>query len=254
MSFWSSLAGIAASFIPGVGAIAGPLVSAGLSKIGGGSSPFSVGPGGTTTPQANALATQNLLNSQLASNTGFGQVGKAAEDFATPENYYRSILSGNTADTTQALAPQIQAIQDRLNEALKTSSTLDPRGGGRASTLFSLPNQANTQITNLYNTARPAAAASLTDIGSREGSLGTGLISAGNSATGQGLANNLLSQQAQYGQSKDLGSAIGNIINGLNLGSIFKSSTPAAIPLPTASSTDTRRDANSVLSNAGFGF
>ncbi len=230
MSIWGTLAGIASSFIPGVGPLIAPLVSGGINALTSG------GSGGTSNPQANQLAAQNLTNVQqesaygkTAADSGFGQIQQASDTLNQPRSYFQSILNGDRANTTQTLAPQIQQIQQSMNERLNAGSTLDARGGGRASSLFSLPTQATSQINNLYNTARPAAATALTDIASRQGMLGTSLLNSSNGfyggsngATGSGLNNGLLTDQQRFDQSKQQGQAFGNIASGTNWGKIFK--------------------------------
>jgi len=247
MSIWGSLAGIASSLtslIPGVGPFIAPILSPLVGSVVNGLTDKG---GGTTQDQSTALAKQNLLNSQQqgdyakkAADLGFGQFQTANDTLAGPKGYFQSILNGDRANTTQTLAPQIADIQQRLNTALTTGSTLNARGGGRASTLAGLPSQATTQINNLYDTARPAAATSLTDIGSREGSLAgslmggsNGFYSGSNSATGTGLNNNLLTNQQKFDQAKQEGAAFGKIadsIKGTDWGSIFKKA-PASLPV-----------------------
>ena len=233
--------------MPFLAPVAGPLIGLGGSLLG---KLFGGGPGGTSSPQANQLATQNLANAQqgaslakTTSDTGLGLVNNAADTLNGPKSYFQSILGGDRANTTQTLAPQIAQIQQALQQALTTGSTLNARGGGRASTLASLPSTATTQINNLYDTARPAAATSLADIGSRIGSLGSStlgtapsFLSGSNSATGSGMANDLLRNQQSFQQSSQLGNSIGGILKGVNWGNIFKRTPSAAAPLPQTSS------------------
>lgn len=233
MSIWGTLAGVAASFIPGVGPLIAPLVGSAINGL------TDKGPGGTTNNQANSLATQNLANAQQGSDLakrsadqGFGLVQSASDTLNQPKNYFQSILNGDRANTTQTLAPQIAQIQQSLQQALTTGSTLNARGGGRASTLAGLPSQATTQINNLYDTARPAAATSLMDIGTREGALGTGVLgsspgflSSSNSANATGLKNSLDRDAQSFDQSKQQGAAFGKLADGLkgvDWGKIFK--------------------------------
>ena len=259
MSIWGTLAGIASSFIPGVGPIIAPLVGGAVNSLTSGSGVSGPnggltgggGPGGTTPGQANSLASQNLFNSQLSA--GFGKTAGdmgisnfqgASDTLSQPRNYFQSILNGDRANTTQTLAPQIAQIQQMLNQRLAAGSTLNARGGGRASSLFDAPSTATTAINNLYDTARPAAATALSDIATRQGALGSSLLgNAGqfygnaNTANSLGLNNQLDANKLSFDQSKATGSGLSNILTGLkgtDWGSLFKK-TPAAAPLPSQS-------------------
>ncbi len=221
-----------------------PVVGAAAGKLFGGS------PGGTSSSQSNTLAAQNLANAKQASDlatqtsgTGLGLVNNASDTLNQPKSYFQSILNGDRANTTQTLAPQIAQIQQALQQALTTGSTLNARGGGRASTLAALPSQATTQINNLYDTARPQAATSLAQIGGQLGSLGTGVLGnsssflgASNSSNLGGMANDLLRNQQSFDQSSKLGNSIGGILKGVNWGNIFKGGSGSPAPLPVGGS------------------
>lgn len=126
-------------------------------------------------------------NSSL--NTGMQYLNSFSNTLAAPTNYFQNLLSGNKAQTTAALAPDINRINDQNTGTLQSTSTLTPRGGGRSSTLFNLPFAGTTQTAGLYNGARAGAAQGLTGIAGEQGQVGT--------QTGT-LGANLLNTGANY--------------------------------------------------------
>jgi hypothetical protein len=134
--------------------------------------------------QANNLLNYNAQtasrNSGTALNTGLNYLNQFSNNLQGPTNYFQSLLSGNQAQSTAALAPNINQIQGQQNQALQSASNLSPRGGGRSSTLFNLPFQAASQISGLYNSLRPQAAQGLESIAGMEGNMGSNLVDIAN--------------------------------------------------------------------------
>ena len=130
---------------------------------------------------------ENSLDKSLsAGTTALGQQGKdlgtTSSSLLNPAaSYWLSLLSENPAETSAALAPDIARIRGSEASVLNSASTLAPRGGGRGTTLFGTPLQAETQTQGLYNAARPAAAQAA-------GSLGTATA---------GLSQNAFAQMIQ---------------------------------------------------------
>lgn len=152
----------------------------------------------SATPQVTNATNQG--NSAL--NTGMQYLNSFSNSLAAPTNYFQSLLSGNKAQSTAALAPDISRIQDQTQGALQSTSTLTPRGGGRSSTLFNLPYAASSGVSSLYNGQRAGAAQGLTNIAGAEGQVAEGE---------QGIGTNLLNTGANYlnagtTASNDLGS------------------------------------------------
>ena len=116
-------------------------------------------------------------------------------------NWFQSMLSGNQANTTAALAPDINRIRDQNNQTLTAASTLAPRGGGRESMLFDLPFKTTSQTSGLYNASRPAAAANLANLAGEYGSIGVGTGGLGASLfnTGVGALNAGTEAAGKYG-------------------------------------------------------
>lgn len=172
---------------------------------------FGAGPNSTQ----KAANTQLLNTSQNASNTGMGFLSNASTAFQAPTSYYSSILSGNPADVSGALAPQISQLNAGYAQGRNQVDQFAPMGGGRSSVMANLPFQKASAITNLISQARQAAAQGLTGIAGTEGGLGTNLLS-----VGTGAASNLgdlstRQQQFSYQAGSNIGSALGALIAGL---------------------------------------
>jgi len=125
---------------------------------------------------------------QLGSNTGleagYGNnlVNLGTQNTNSAGNFFRTLLNGNQANTTAMLQPDINRIQGANQEALQAATTLMPRGGGRSSTLFSLPFQTNQGIQSLYNQARTGGANALGQLGLGQANAGTSLFNSSNQA------------------------------------------------------------------------
>ena len=119
----------------------------------------------------------NSLDKSMRSGTNaLGQQGAAlgstsAGLLAPASQYWMGLLSGNPAQTTAALAPDISRIRGSEASVMNSASTLAPRGGGRGTTLFNAPLQAETQTQGAFNAARPAAAAAAGQLGVQTGGL-----------------------------------------------------------------------------------
>lgn len=100
------------------------------------------------------------------------ELGQMSSGLLNPASqYWMSILSGNPAQTSAALAPDISRIRGGEASVLNSASTLAPRGGGRGTTLFGTPLQAETQTQGLFNGMRPQAAAQAGQLGMQTGAL-----------------------------------------------------------------------------------
>ena len=170
---------------------------------------------------------------------GMGFLNDARNAYQAPQNYFQGLLSGNQAQTTSALAPDINRIQGQTQQALQNTSNLSARGGGRSGTLFNLPFQSQSNISGLYNQLRPQAAQGLMGVGQGLGQLGAqtgalglgmgglGLGAGGLGANYMGLGNQAAGtmfgagtqqqlQQTQAGQG--LGSLFSSVLSGLGGG------------------------------------
>ncbi len=208
-----------------------PALIGAAGSIGGGLLGRKAGSFNPTQSQASNLLNYNAENASPFAK-GFGQTGmnflnQARSTLAGPQNYFQQLLSGNSAATSQALAPDINRIRQQNQGILQSTNSLAPRGAGRSGALFNLPFQNSANVSGLFNQARPAAAQGLTGIGGLlgqlglgSGSLGANYFNTGTNAAGLlGNMGNILQQQ-----QNQAGGAFGGLLGGLGnqLGGILK--------------------------------
>lgn len=159
----------------------------------------------------------NQLNaaSQNASNTGMGFLGDSSTNFKAPTSYYSSILSGNPASVSEALAPQINQLQSAFQQNKQQVDQFAPMGGGRSALYAQLPFQKASAITNLISQARQNAAQGLSNIAGTEGGLGANLLGVSAGAAGASGQQAGISHQFEYNSGNQIGQAIGAMIAGL---------------------------------------
>jgi hypothetical protein len=168
-------------------------------------------------PNNNQKTANNQLNAdaQNASNFGLGYLEPSQTNFQAPTSYYSSILSGNPADVSGALAPQISQLQSGFQQNKQQVDQFAPMGGGRAATLAQAPFQETSAITNLISNARQNAAQGLTGIAGTEGALGGGLLGTSTQAANAFDTQGNVQNQFQYQQGAQTGQALGQLIAGL---------------------------------------
>lgn len=141
--------------------------------------------------ESNVLS-QDANTAKTSAQTGANVLNMGANATQPVLNYWASILSGNRAATTSALAPEISRIGEGYRTASNTSAALNPRGGPSASFLSEVPYQQQRDVSTLLQSARPAAAQSLGTMGNNLLSNGTNLLYASTAA-----GRNILEQQRQ---------------------------------------------------------
>lgn len=158
----------------------------------------------------------NQLNaaSQNASNTGMGFLGDSSKSFQAPTSYYSSILSGNPADVSGALAPQINQLQGAYQQARQQVDQFAPMGGGRAALSAQLPYQKASAVTNMISQARQNAAQGLSNIAGTEGGIGSNLLGVSAGSAGDALKYATDQSQFAYKAGNNIGMAIGAMIAG----------------------------------------
>ena len=167
---------------------------------------MSFGPSATTKTAENNLGGISQVAAQNnATDTAQGSnlLNLGGSNVQSGTNYLNTILQGNNANTTATLQPSIDQIRGGVSNAITANNTLNPRSGGRAGTNYGLSFAPQSQIQNLFNTARTTAATTLPQIGLQQQGLGTNLFNIGNGAlqAGTGASSNLgnigLQQQQQ---------------------------------------------------------
>lgn len=99
-----------------------------------------------------------------AAGQAMGAYGQMAQGLAPALNYYQGIMAGGP-DAMMALSPEIQQTRNSFQAAKNQLATTGPMGGGRASAMAQMPYQQGAALSNLYATARPAAAQALSSLG-----------------------------------------------------------------------------------------
>jgi hypothetical protein len=163
--------------------------------------------------QSNSQQNTSANNLNAAASTGLGAgtnlLTSAQGTLNAPASYYSSILSGGPA-ATSAMAPDVNRTRQAGDQMIQNESTLSPRGGGRGSVLFNTPQQVNSQVQSIFNTARPMAAQGATQVGGVQGQVGGQSLDTGAKASLSGFQ----AGSALYGQSQQLGAGIANLLGG----------------------------------------
>jgi len=187
---------------------------------------MSLGPSNTTKTAENNIGgvTNTLMNTTAPQEFGAGQnLLNLGQQTAQPGvNFMNTLLGGNQANTTAALQPSINQVNQGTQGVMRGLNTLTPRGGGRYGALFGQSFAPQSQIQSLFNNARTGAAQSLPQIGLQEQGLGTNLFGLGNGALGTagGLSTGLAGIGQQQQQiSNALWSALGS--GGMGIASMF---------------------------------
>jgi hypothetical protein len=232
------IAALLPAIIGAGGAIGSSLISR-HGRGGGGSTPL-LPPG----LDQNALLADINQQKSLASTfqtQGASLLGQGQGALNLPLDFYRTILGGDRTAMTQALAPELAAINAQFRAPL-TEAGITGRGSALASDLSAGKQSA---ISNLFFQERPAAADKLTGIaqglmnlGLSSEQMGAGVLS---DATHETLDYNAIIRGIQAQQSAQtaglfgslgasLGPILAQVLGGLHGGS---SGGPAAPPVPT---------------------
>lgn len=159
------------------------------------------------------VATQGIANSGADRAAGNGMLNLGGGNVTSGTNFFNTLLNGNAANTTATLQPSIDQIRSGVSQAMTANNTLAPRGGGRSATNYGLSFAPQSQIQNLFNSSRTAAATALPQIGLQQQQLGSGLLQTGNQGlnTAAGSSANLgdLGQRQQQITS-NMWSGLGN--------------------------------------------
>ena len=158
------------------------------------------------TDTLNTIKTQGL--DQLA--TGKATAAKGTDALAPVLQYLQSLVGGNPADLLFATQGQRARVLDQYDTARK-GLQFTPRSGGQASATLGLEAEKAKQITDQTAEAKSNAVGQL-------GSLGSGLLSAGNQQQSAGMAalDQAFAGYSQQGQQEaqqqaSLGAQIGKL-------------------------------------------
>jgi predicted Zn-dependent protease len=114
-------------------------------------------------------------------NRGTAATGQGMQDLGTSGNFFRRLTSGNRAATTEAMAPQINAVESQGDAERRQQASLGTaRGGGAAGVNQDARSRRMAAIDNMLFGAQTGAAKEVGDIGRTEAGVGLG-------ETGQGI-------------------------------------------------------------------
>ena len=142
----------------------------------------------------------NQLNQSSGFATGLGE-----GDLTASSDFMRGLLSGDPTKVSQALAPQIKAIQDRSQQQKNTTAQFAPRSGGTAATTANIDTAAKGDLTTLTGELTGGAATSLA-------STGAGLLSAGMTGNEAGFSEAKTMQDQQAAKWGDIISSIASTV------------------------------------------
>jgi hypothetical protein len=187
---------------------------------------MSFGPTSTTKTAENNIGgiSNTLTNTAAPAEYGAGQslLNLGQQTTQPGVNFMSTLLGGNAANTGAALQPSVSQIDQGTSGVMRGINTLTPRGGGRYGALFGQSFAPQSQIQNLFNSARTNAANTLPGIGLQQQGAGINLFGLGNQAeTGAGGLNLGLGGLGQQQQqiSNAIISALGS--GGLGVASLF---------------------------------
>lgn len=169
----------------------------------------------TASTQQQKIGDTAVANAGVATGKGADLLNTGGSNVNAATNFFKPLVSGNQAETTAALQPDIDRIRAAGQGSLQMASTLMPRGGGRSAALFNASTAPTGQIQNLFNSARPAAADAMAKIGLQQTGQGTNLFNTGNAflQTGGTADSNLMDygmkqRQIQYDQWGKIGKSL----------------------------------------------
>lgn len=137
---------------------------------------FGIGGSAAKTDRKQQLQSWGELQSLFgpAASLGQSQAQAGAANLGTASNYFNAILSGDPTKMSQALAPQISAIQNQTSQGVNTLNQFGSRSGGTAAAVSQEGIAAQQAVQNLFDLLGPEAAAEVANIGGTQESLGTG--------------------------------------------------------------------------------
>lgn len=208
MGFWSSLASIGTSLIPGIGPLIAPIVGGAVGALTG-----------------NGLGGNNGTNAAAQANANPGSVSpniaSGADNISQGANFDRAVLGGSTSATQQILGPEVSTVLGQYDNAAKTAANLGPRGGGATATLAEAPFAKAAAYGKILAGAKAGAAKDLTQEGTALTGAGQATDQFALGKAGVGVDQNKLQfgantqNNAAYGQ---IGTSLGKMLANLKLG------------------------------------
>ena len=168
-------------------------------------------------------------------NAGRTATGQGLQDLGTSGNFFRRLTSGNRAAGLEAMAPQVNALEQQGDAMRRQEAAMGTaRGGGTAGVNQQADTNRLATIDNMLFGAQTGAAGELANIGRTEAGIGLGETGqglsaenlAGNTATNAAelaLESRPLSDEMHRQAVGDYAQAFGSIAGGLPWGQWFGS-------------------------------
>lgn len=144
-----------------------------------------------------------------------------------PLEFWKNILGGDEHAIDQFLQPESNTISNQYDAAFKAVNENAPRGGGRNAAYGDLAFEKAGKLSELFATARPRAAAEVTNIGQLLASLGLSSETAGsqdfqaiNQADLARRDQNIRQQQSSLQFWSQLGNSLGTAAGGTNFATL----------------------------------
>lgn len=147
------------------------------------------------------------------------QKGQGATNQAL--DYFSAFLSGDPTKISQAIAPETKVIQGMAEQKKKQNAEFGTRSGGTAASNANIDTNTLSQITDLVNRSRAAAAGEVAGIGSN-------LLNLGGSSAASGFTAAKTIQDQEKARWDDIFKSIASIAMGFS-GTSFG----GAMPTPT---------------------
>ena len=138
---------------------------------------------------------------------GIGKFGTSVgeDSILKSQKFWSDLLSGDMTKISSILGPEMSAVNKQGQQMKKTASEFGTRSGGTAAVMSTLDTNTMGRINDMIAKMIPAAASNL-------GNMGEGLLSTGESATGQAFGEASLMQQLTQNKKSDIFNSIGKSI------------------------------------------
>lgn len=146
---------------------------------------------------------------------GQRQLAQSEQTMQLPLGYYSTLARGNRNQAMQAVAPELQQIDEADRSALGSMNELAPRGGASSDFLARMPFRRNQATQNVLFGARNNAFAQLAGIGQNQAQLGLNALSGGAAGNMNLLNFGLARGNQQFQQGSETGAGIYQIIKAM---------------------------------------
>jgi hypothetical protein len=157
-----------------------------------------------------AIANSNRI-AQQASDLAASAVGESKPWLRQAGNYYSTLLSGNRAAQSQAVAPGYAAATDVYRGAQRNLDQQGIRGAARDVASADLNRQRASQLAGLVTGVQPAAAGALSKLGIEGMQSAAPLLSTSGNIYGNILGRGMQNRQWATQQGTEAGSAWGQL-------------------------------------------